>query len=134
MNIADVMDEIGTALGEIDGLRVHPFPARKITPPAAVVLLPELITFDATYGRGSDTIQLDIVVFVGAASDRASRDLVAAYADGSGASSVKAALEAHTWTSCDDVHAKSCELGAVRSGDAEYLGAIFTLSITGQGT
>jgi hypothetical protein len=93
MNLADVMDAVGDRLDTIAGLRVFAYPPGSVTPPAAVVSYPEGIEFDATYGRGSDRMTLPVVVVVGKASDRAARDKLGAYCDGSGASSVKAVLE-----------------------------------------
>ena len=133
MNIAAVMDEIGVALDTIDGLRVHPWNRSKITPPAALVTLPSLVTYDQTYGRGSDRVELDVVVLVGKASDRASRDQIARYADGSGTHSVKAALEARTWTTCHEVTASECEFATYTVAGTDYLGAVFALVIHGQG-
>lgn len=54
MNLAAVMDELGAALGTIPGLRVFPYWADRITPPAAVVGWPDPLTYDATMRRGSD--------------------------------------------------------------------------------
>jgi hypothetical protein len=69
-----VSNEIRTALGGIVGLRTPPWGVEHVQPPAAVVALPERITYDETYGRGKDRIpDLEVVVLVGAPEDRASR-------------------------------------------------------------
>ena len=60
----------------------------KIAPPAAIVTYPDSYTFDATYGRGSDTMTIPVVVLVGRVSARASRDKLAAYVDGAGAAGI----------------------------------------------
>jgi hypothetical protein len=47
------MDDLGAALETIDGLRVFPYWADKIVPPAAIVGFPESLDFDETMGRGA---------------------------------------------------------------------------------
>lgn len=94
MDLADVMTEIGARLDTIDGLRVYPYPADQVTPPAAVVTYPETVQFDATYARGMDRYpDLVVMVLVAKPWDRSTRDLVAGYLNGSGAGSVKDVLE-----------------------------------------
>ena len=134
MNLADVMDEVAAALGTITGLRVHAHPPGQVHPPAAVVSYPETYTFDGTYGRGMDRLTLPVVVVVGKASDRGARDALAAYADGSGARSVKAVVEAGTYTACDTAVVTGAEFDVVTIGGQDYLAALFTVDITGQGS
>jgi hypothetical protein len=50
MRVAQVMDELGTALESIDGLRVFPYSADRVVPPAGIVGWPDQITYDATMG------------------------------------------------------------------------------------
>ncbi len=136
MNLSDVMDEIGEALRDVQGLegRVHDFAPDNITPPAAIVVLPDDIVFDETYGRGSDRITLPVIVAVGRVSDRSARDQLAKYADGSGAHSVKTALEAYTYDSFDTVRVTRADFDILSLGTVDYLSAIFELDIVGQGT
>lgn len=93
MNLADVMDELAARIETIDGLQVFSFPPDNVAVPAAVVTYPEAYDYDATYSRGSDRLTIPMVVMVGKASDRSSRDQLSAYADGSGARSIKAVVE-----------------------------------------
>lgn len=93
MDLADVMQEIGDRLGTIAGLRVYPFPPDTVQTPAAIVTFPDTYTYDETYGRGMDRMTLPVVLMVGKAWDRASRDALAPYLDGAGATSIKAVLE-----------------------------------------
>lgn len=136
MNLADVMAELGTKLDTIPQLNVFPYEADKVTPPAAIVGLPETLTFDATYGRGSDTMTLSVFLLVGKLSDRASNAALSAYANGSGARSIKAILDStddNTYTSCDEVTVKSVEFDSYTSGGVTLLGAEFTVDIAGKG-
>lgn len=133
MNLGDVMDEIGTVLETIDGLRVFPYWADRITPPAAVVAWPDPVTYDATMARGADQMTLPLFVLVGRFDARTTRDRLAVYLDGSGASSVKAVLEAHTYTSCDSVRVASATVDSYTVAAVDYLGAEFSLDIFGTG-
>ncbi len=133
MDLADVMDQVGDQLDTIDGLRVSRFPPDQVIPPAAVVTYPEDLTFDATYQRGADTMLLPVIVVVGKVSDRASRDQLAKYCAGSGPESVKAVVEAGTYTAFDSARVQSAEFDILKIAGVEYVGATFTLDITGNG-
>lgn len=134
MNLANVMDELGTALETIAGLRVYPYSAKRITPPAAVVVWPEPYTFDATYSRGGDRCTLPVTVLAGNVDARTSRDLLAQYADGSGASSVKAAIDNHVAAAYDSARTASVEFEVYTVSGVEYLAATFQVEIIGSGS
>lgn len=133
MNLGAVMDEIGTALEAIDGLRVFPYNADKVNPPAAVLAWPDPITFDETMGRGSDRETMHLFVMVGRFDARTTRDRMAAYLDGSGASSVKAKVEGGTYAACDSVRVVQATVDSYTSGGVDLLGADFELDIVGRG-
>lgn len=129
------MDELGTALSSVDGLRVFPYSADRVTPPAAIVGWPDVIDYDTTFGRGSDSMVLPVWVVVGKVDARSSRNTLAAYLDGSGSSSVKAAVDGGTYTACDSATVTGVPNGveSVSIAGTEYLAAIFNVSITGKG-
>jgi len=134
MDLSDVMDALATQLDTIAGLRVHAAPPGTVTPPAGIVSFPERIAFDGTYARGMDQITLPVVVVVGRPTDRSTRDLLAAYVAGSGASSVKAVLEAGTYTAFDTVRVVGAEFDVVTIGATDYLAATFSIEISGSGS
>ncbi|HZO67756.1 MAG TPA: hypothetical protein VFB74_22390 [Kribbellaceae bacterium] len=134
MNLAAVMDAVSARADTIAGLRCYAWPVAKVTPPALIVSYPEDITFDETYGRGMDRMTLPAVAVVGKASDRTARDLVAAYCNGSGASSVKQVLESGTYTAFHHVRVASIEFDVVSIAGVDYIAALFTLDIAGSGT
>lgn len=134
MNLADVMDEVGAAAETITGLRVAPYWADRVTPPAAVIAWPDRYDYDATFGRGADRLTLPLIVLVGRVDQRTARDALAAYADGSGARSIKAAVEAGTYTACDSVRVQDCEFSVITVAAVEYLAGTFALDIIGTGT
>lgn len=133
MDVGAVMDELGTALGTIDGLRVYPYWADKISSPAAVVAFPEAIEFDSTYNRGADTTTLDVLVLVARRDGRTTRDRLGKYAAGDGDDSVKAAIEGHTATAYDSARVQRADFGVSSVAGTEYLAATFTVEIIGQG-
>jgi hypothetical protein len=130
MLVSSVMDGLGARLSGITGLRVHDYPADAVAVPAAIVLYPTL-TYDFTAGRGTDRASFQALVLVGKVSDRSARDALAAYMDGAGARSIKAAVEAdktlggaaHT-TRVTEATVETFTVGAV-----EYLGARFTIDV-----
>lgn len=135
MDLSDVADEIATALDTITGLRVHGHPPTTVTPPAAIVSYPARVDFDETYGRGMDRIpDWPVAVVVGKATQRTARDRIYEYAGATGAKSVKAVLEAHTWAKCSTLRVASVDFDVVSIAAVDYITAIFHLDIAGQGT
>jgi hypothetical protein len=133
MDLGNVMDQVATQLDTISGLRCFAYPPDSITPPAAIVSYPEELLFDATYDRGADTLLLPVIVAVGKVHDRSTRNLVDGYCAGSGASSIKAVLEAGTYTAFDTVRVTRAEFDVVTIGGTDYLAALFDLDIIGDG-
>ena len=134
MIINNVMNQLAAQLDTIAGLRVYDFPADHITPPAAVFAYPYGGDFDLTAGRGSDTITLPVWVIEGRMNDRASRDNLAPYADGAGAKSVKAVIEAGTYTAFDVVRVAGWETDPYRAAGIDYAATRFDLEIAGDGS
>jgi hypothetical protein len=133
MNLADVMDEIAAQLDTITGLRTYPYPPDSLAVPAAVVTYPSEYLFDETYGRGMDRLKVPVIVLVGKVSDRKSRDQLAAYCSGSGASSIKAVVEAGTYTAFDEARVERIEFDVIKIAAVEYVAGTFTLDIAGTG-
>jgi hypothetical protein len=134
VNLDAVAAELGPALATIEGLKVPEWGVQRIHPPAAVITLPDRIDYDDTYGRGSDRIpDLAVVVLVAHPTQPEARRAIAAYTDGSGPKSVKAAVEAYAYTSCDSVRVAWAEFDTVAYAGTDYLAAIFHLDITGKG-
>ncbi|WP_433368372.1 hypothetical protein ACQPZX_41435 [Actinoplanes sp. CA-142083] len=134
MNLDLVMDEAAGVLQQITGLRVFAYPAPTLVPPAGYVSYPRSIDFDEEYQRGGDQFtDLPMVLLAGKADDKSARDTVAAWAAGSGPKSVKARMEAHAWTTCDDLTVTSCEFDIERIGSVPYLAAMFKATVVGPG-
>lgn len=136
MRLNLVMDEAAAAIKQIAGLResfAYP-PASLSVSPCGYVSYPQSVDFDQEYQRGGDQFtDLPIVLVAGKAVDRLTRDLLAAWASGDGPESVKAALEAWEWTTCDDLTVTSCEFIPEEIGGVPYLAALFKATVVGPG-
>ena len=135
MNLADVMDDLGAALKRINGLRVFPYSAENVSPPAAVVLWPEELAYDTTMVRGGDRLTVPVLVLAGQIDARSTRDVLARYLDGVGQHSVKAALEGYgDATSYDSLRVVSASVTSAPVAGVELLGAQFQVDIIGKGS
>lgn len=133
MNVADVMNQLGDQIDTIDGLRCYRFPPDSVAVPAAVVTYPESYTYDETFGRGMDRITIPVIVMVGKVSDRKSRDQLAVYVDGSGPKSIKAVVEAGTYSAFDSARVTGVEFDIVQMAGVEYVAATVQIDIAGKG-
>ena len=134
MDVAASMQAVADRLDVITGLRCYGYPVGKVTPPAAVVSYPTALDFDETYGRGSDRLTLPVVLVVGKASDRAARDALGAYCNGTGPRSVKATLESGAYTAFDSIRVVSVDFDVYTIAAVDYLTAIFAIDLYGQGS
>lgn len=130
-----MMDEIGEKLStSIEGLRVFPYWADRVTPPAVVVGWPDPLTYDTTFVRGADEVEgVPVIVLVSQADKRSATVQLAAYANGSGPRSVKAAIEASAGTAYDSARVARAEFGVISVAGTEYLAATFYVDLIGSG-
>lgn len=134
MDLAAVMDEVADVLSTITGLRVFAYPPATLSAPGGYVSYPQSVDFDEAYQRGSDQFtDLPIVLLAGRPTEKSSRDTVARWAKGSGTGSLKAAMEAHTWTTCDDLTVSSAEFDVEKVGGNDYLAVMFKATVVGPG-
>lgn len=122
VGVQAALTAIGTALDGIDGLRVFAYIPDSIVPPAAVVDVEEIV-YDHTMGRGTDRATFVVTVAVGKAHDRSSHVAVTTYLEGSGAKSVKAALDAIG----PAVRVTDARKSIVLFASQEFLGATFSV-------
>jgi hypothetical protein len=126
-NVGAVMDQLGTALATIQGVRVFDFPPKSAQPPFAFVDLPSSVEFDLSYARGNDRATFVVVLAVADVIDRSARDAIAAYAAGTGTTSVKAVIDAATVGVSARV--TSCEFRPVTLAAGTYAGCIFDVDV-----
>jgi hypothetical protein len=137
MDIGKVMDEVAARLDTIPSLngRTYGWNPGSVTPPAAIVAIPAPGTYDLSYQRGADRTESSVLVVLGRPTDRSTRDYLTGYVNGSGAESVKQALDGDgTYASCDSVTVTGWDVDVVSIGGTDYLAAMFTLDIVGRGT
>lgn len=134
MNLAAVMQAICDRADTIVGLQCFPYPPDHITPPTFEVGLPAPINFDEEYDEGSDSMIFPAAVWVGRKQDRSSVANLAPYVASSGAKSIKAVLESGTYTAFGTLHVPSVEFVIAPIAAVDYLGAQFTIEISGEGS
>ena len=93
MTPTGVRQGLTTALDTISGLRCFDYVPDSLAPPAAVVE-PLEITYHEAMQNGLTYYRAFVLIIVGRMADRSSQDRLDAYLTTTGATSVKAALEA----------------------------------------
>jgi hypothetical protein len=133
-SLSAVRDGIKAQLAAITGLRVYDTIPDQISPPAAVVAPASgtFLEFDSTMARGSDDLHFVVALLVARGSDRAAQDTLDGYLAGSGAASVKAAIEsggtlggAVQWVSVPAAR----NYGSLDIGGVSYLGCEFVVDV-----
>lgn len=133
-DISTVLAAIKTRLATINGLEVRQYvPPMPVTSMAVPALGP--IEFDETMGRGLDTYQYSVVVLIDRADAETAASNLVAYANPTGTSSIKAALEGGTPARTLGGVVSTCtvtemrEPGVVEYGDIPFLFAEFVLKV-----
>lgn len=134
--ILEVMNAIESALDDIPGLRTTAFIKDQMAPPFAMVGVPEIPDYHGAFRSGSMTISPRVYVFVSSVVDRIGQTKLSEYANPTGVSSIKAALEADNTLGgvVAQVVVKSFRpLGAEEMGAFNYYGGVFDLMIVATG-
>jgi hypothetical protein len=130
-----VRDALATRLKTIGGLNVPDTVPGTITTPSAVITL-ESLTYDSTMSRGSDDLTFAVTVFASTANDRAGETALYSFIDGTGANSIKAAIEADPVLGgvvMYAVVAGASEIGIREYGGTEYYSAQFAIAVSVSG-
>jgi hypothetical protein len=127
-----VRDGLKTRLQTITGLRVFDLIPDLVTPPAAIVGQLDF-TFDIANARGLDQATCDVYVIVQRLSERAGQDKLDEFLAGSGASSIKAAIEGDKTLggAVNTLRVTSAEGGTYESAGAQFLSYRYRLTIWG---
>lgn len=128
--LEQVMLGIETRLATISGLRTSAIGPDQIVPPAAVVGVPPVEAYHATFNSNRMLLDFPVTVLVSAALDRVGQLALAGYANPSGATSVKAAIEGDKTLGgiLDDCIVMSFRpLGLEEVGLIGYYGGVFTV-------
>lgn len=126
VDLTAVMDGIGAQLTAWGGVRnVYPYPVPAVVTPCALVDFPTRIELSTTFGRGSDTVELPVLLLVDRSYTPEARDALSALIDG--APDAVAAIEgAHAWGSARVVDA---EVVPVAVGAITYLGLKLSVEV-----
>ena len=132
MQPSQVRDALKTRLQTISGLRVYELIPEPITPPCAVVGQLDF-TFDIDNARGLDQANVDIYVIVQRFSERAGQDKLDGYLAGTGATSIKAAIEGDRTLggTCQTLRVIGAESGTYDSQSVIFLSYRYRLTIWG---
>ena len=142
MGLYEIRQALATQLATIDGLRTAGFMPDKVTVPQAIVGEVE-IDFDLTMHRGCDKYEFKIRVYASRADDKAGQKKLDSYLAGSGATSIKAALEAGRGApgqpalngAASDLHVTGVAgYGVYEVAGVLYLGAEFTVDVYAPGS
>lgn len=135
-SVSSVRAGLKTRLATISGLTATAVAPATVNVPAAYIV-PGSIDFDQTMGRGSDLLNFSVVLLVAQATTELAQSDLDAYLVGSGAQSVKAAIEgdgtlggAAQWTRVTRVSV----YGLIEHQGVSYLGAKFDVEVDVNGT
>jgi hypothetical protein len=131
MSIAAIRDGLAENLAKIPGLRVAKEMPDNPSPPIAVLQL-ESINYDGAFQQGLTTYNFTIAVIVGRPAEREAQRRLDAYADSSGESSIKLAVQSDRTLdgAAYDVRVSDMRnIGAVLLGEATYLAADFVVTV-----
>jgi len=131
-DIAQIIDGLTANLATVDKLRVQAEILDTVPIPCAIVGPPTAVTYDEVMARGADLYTFTVRVLVARASERAAQRALFGYTSGTGAKSVKAAIESDKTLggAADTVRVTNAgNLGVYGYGDVDYLGAEFTVEV-----
>jgi hypothetical protein len=130
--LSELRTGLATNLATIAGLRTSATIPDQVTPPIAVVM-PNQITYDTAFARGGgDEYEFIVMVIVGRVDERTAQNRLDAYCSGSGASSVKLAIEKDKTLGGK---AFDCRVTTLRNynqvtvGDTTYLSGEFVVQV-----
>ena len=129
---SDVRDGLKTRLQTISGLRCFDLIPDQVTPPTAIVGQLDF-TFDIDNARGLDLADVDVIVIVQRFSERAGQNRLDSYLSGSGATSIKAAIEGDRTLggACQTLRVTSAESGSYESNSQIFLSYRYRITIYG---
>jgi hypothetical protein len=135
MNLAAVMKELASVVGERTdlGSQSYWFAAKRITPPAFLMMLPEEINPMATYARGMSEYTLDGYLIASLADAEGAVETVSKYSNGSGDNSIIEAAQSARYKTCDVVTVERIRYEPVTLFAVIYLAARFTFAVKGSG-
>lgn len=138
MKIPDLLDGLALRLEAIDGLTVTTDPGATVVPPMVLVDDGD-VTYDATMGRGSDDIVVNLTLYVSKADSAQGALEAREYKSGHGDKSLRTAIETSaTGDGLGNVMIRqfTASTGVVERGgpDAQFIAVQVSLIATVSGT
>lgn len=127
-NVNAAMDALGARLLTISGLRVFDYPPDTLPVPAAVVAYPT-VTYDSVFARGADMLSFEVSVIVGRVEQRSARDALGTFLAGTGATSVKTAIDGNLGGAAHSARVASADVRTFSFNGIDYLGAVFVVEV-----
>lgn len=134
-DLAKIRAGLAANLAVLPDVQVNPYWLSNPTPPA-IHVFPGQIMFDSTFQRGMDILEFRVQAFIGLTTDIGAQTTLDQYLAGSGALSVKAALEADKTlggAAFDTRVVSSTGLQQYTGGQAPLLMCEWTVSIYAHG-
>lgn len=134
--LGQIMEGLEARLATISGLRVSDVGPDQVNPPHAIVGVPPIPEYHATMRMGTFRVELPIWLLVSASLDRISQRNLADYANPSGPTSVRAAIEADKTLGgiAQDAMVKDFRpLGLEEVGIIGYFGGLWTVQVLASG-
>ncbi len=131
MSISGIRAGLATNLGTIAGLRTSETVPDQAAPPIAIIDLESIEYHDAMV-NGLTTFVFRVQVIVGRASEREAQRKLDQYAEATGASSVKSAIESDKSLNgnCQTLIVNSMpSVGSLQMNDQTYLAAEFSVQV-----
>lgn len=115
-------------------MRVYSYPPATIQVPCAICAFPESLDYNRTYGPvGADEAMVPVLVVVSKVFERGAQKKLKKFCARSGDSSIKAALEAFTYTESDIVHVNGVTIDVYTINEIDYLAATFQVQVVATG-
>ena len=132
IKISKVRDALGENLSSITGIRIYDKIPDVVVPPCAIVGQLDF-TFDIDNARGLDQASVDIFVLVQRISERAGQDKLDELLAGTGAKSIKTAIESDRTLGglVNTLRVISAESGTYLTGDQEFLSYRYNVTVWG---
>jgi len=133
VDLAAIREGLAANLRRIDGVQVSAYMLANPTPPTIQVMGPDEVTYDVTFGRGSDSWQMVVQAFVALVTDIGAQARLDEMLHPTGPLSIKEAIEFDTTLggACNDLRVtrSSGYQQYNLEGRGAVLGAEFTVQV-----
>lgn len=130
-SLTQIRTDMADRMALINGLNCYDRIADSLAEPAAVVGMPDPLTYNLTFGPTAGTYLIPVRLYVARVDAEEAQALLDAYIAPTGATAIKQALEATTVTGCwHSITVVSVgEFGSYEVGGIAYLGCQFQVEV-----